>query len=133
MILRSSSPHSCEITVGNEALVVTLWNLTRTKLIRAPCDHCHKQRDSLVSSLHRHRRKAKRRADDPRKMAVDELMFVFKSIATDYSINNEDSRRQTRLNIAVACFGLMVLMVFLSCFYLDFTLAMLVIAIWMFC
>ena len=66
-------------------------------------------------------------------MAVDELAFVLKSIATDFSINNEDSRRQTRFNIAVACFGLMVVMCFLSLYYLDFTLAFLVIAIWMFC
>ena len=66
-------------------------------------------------------------------MAVDELAFVVRTIATDITQGSSDSKRQIKLHVAAGCFVLMGLICLLSFYYMEFTLALLIIAIWIFC
>ncbi len=62
-------------------------------------------------------------------MALDELLFVVKTISTDFVYGSSDTRR---LYIATTGFTIMTLICLLSFYYTEFTLAFLIIAIWVF-
>ncbi len=62
-------------------------------------------------------------------MAVDELVYVLKTITSEFMYGTSDSRR---LYVATAGVSLMAAICLLSFYYAEFTLAFLIVAIWVF-